>query len=168
MMEFKSRIISSLEKVFCDQPLAAEAIRSSSALQGEIYSFQTAYFCDCKIDFAIQIDSPLRNLITVREVEYVPLLLPAGISQPEHVLRTTSGLYPDPLSAVSNSARALPRQWHALWLTVRIPEDYSAGCYDIEIRFMHEGNNIPLELKLDVTEKFNLRILPVKLPAKNL
>jgi hypothetical protein len=143
-------------------------MRSATALQGEIYSFQAAFYCDCKIDLTVEVNSSLKSLITVRTVEYVPSLLPGGITLPEHVLRTTPGLYPDPLLPVENTVRAMPRQWHAVWLTVRIPEDFAGGSHDIEICFKHDGANVPAELKLNAAEKFRLKILPVKLPPQEL
>lgn len=167
-MEFKSKIISSLEKVFCDEWLCAEQLKSATAMRGEVYSFQAAYFCERKIDITVEVASPLQDSITIRKVTHVPSLLPAGVTSPGYVLRTTPGLYPDPLTPAGNTVRTLPRQWHALWLTLRVPEDSAAGDYNIEIRFKHEGENVPEELRLNTAETFTLNILPVKLPEQTL
>lgn len=167
-MDFKSRIISSLEKVFCDEPLCAAAINKATALRGEVYSFQVAYWCDCKIDASVELTSAIHELTAIRKVEYVPSRMPAGIAFPEHVLRTTPGLYPDPLLELGKTIRILPQQWQALWVTVRIPENYPAGIYSVEICFKHQGAQISENLKLNSTAAFELEVLPVKLPSQKL
>ncbi|MFA7230658.1 MAG: glycoside hydrolase domain-containing protein [Victivallaceae bacterium] len=167
-MNFRSKTISSLEKVFCDEALCAEEMDKATALCGEVYSFQVACWCDSKIDAEIEVVSELHELITIRKVEYVPSLLPAGISVPGQVLRTTPGLYPDPLCKIVSKVRILQQQWQALWVTVSIPENFPAGNYPVEIRFKHDGELVAEALKLNAAEVFELKILPLSLPPQKL
>ncbi len=166
-MLFKTKLISSLEKVFCDEELKSSEFKCASALRGEVFTFQIAYWCDTlRKNIKFELESELEKLISIRTVGYVPCDY-VGIVFDDNVLRKTAGLYPDPLYPAKDVINALPFQWRALWLTVRIPEECQAGKYDIAVRFLSDVPDNP-ELCLDCRETFSLEVLPVTLPKQKL
>ncbi|MCK4982486.1 MAG: DUF4091 domain-containing protein [Victivallaceae bacterium] len=127
-MEFKLKALSSLEKVFADEELKAPIFKKASVLRGEVFSFQLAYYCDLKIDFSIEINSSLTNKIEIRETALVPCEVPAEeLGDSPDLLRTTPGLYPDPLLPIDEKIISAPKQWRSVWVTVRIADDETAG-----------------------------------------
>jgi hypothetical protein len=167
-MEFKTRIVSSLEKVFNDEPLKAEMLRTATALRGEIFAFQVAYWCDLKIQVAVSVESDLGDAVSIREVALAPSEFPASDpSDPDSLLRNTPGLYPDPLMPIKAPVKLPPKQWRALWVTVRVPENAEPGKHQFKFNF----KNVPAAPELEpdeFTESFELEILPVTLPEQKL
>ncbi|WP_176013417.1 DUF4091 domain-containing protein [Victivallis sp. Marseille-Q1083] len=166
---FKFRLISSLEKVFCDEALQAEELCCGTALQGEIYSFQVAYWTDswCLKVLPV-VESPLAEAVTVREVKSVPSELPANDPEiPDAVLRRTPGLYPDLLDEIADGVKTLPEQWRTLWVSVAVPENCAGGKYPIRLKL------VPAEPMPDLPEvlgegNFTLEVVPVALPEQTL
>ena len=166
-MEFKLKAVSSLEKVFADEELNAADLKKISVLRGEVFSFQLAYYCDAKVDFSIEIDSPLSNGIEIRETALVPCEVPAEENgdKPD-LLRTTPGLYPDPLLPIDGKIITSPKQWRTVWVTTRIADDEIAGEKTISckakavIAHLDESAEAEVNVELDV--------LPVVLPKQKL
>ena len=48
-MLFKTKLVSSLEKVFCDEELKSQEFKCATALRGEVFAFQVAYWADSAI-----------------------------------------------------------------------------------------------------------------------
>jgi len=166
-MLFETKLVSSLEKVFCDEGLKAHEFKSASALRGEVFAFQIAFWGDTLIkNIEFELESEISDLISIRSVGNVPCDY-VGVGFDDNVLRKTAGLYPDPLYPAKGVFNALPFQWRALWVTVRIPEDCKAGKYDITVRFSRDIPDQP-DLCLDCRATFSLEILPVTLPKQKL
>ena len=166
-MELKLKSVSSLEKVFADEELNAPNLKKSSVLRGEVFSFQFAYYCDTKVDFSIKVDSPLSNEIEIRETALVPCEVPAEESgDSPDLLRTTPGLYPDPLLPIDGEIITTPKQWRTVWLTARIADDEPAGAKTISCKatalVAHNGE------KVDTEAIIELDVLPVALPKQKL
>jgi hypothetical protein len=164
----KTKLISSLEKVFCDEKLSAVEFNSGSALRGETYAFQFAYFTEAvNQSVKIEVKSELKDFIKVRYVGHVPCEHP-GSSFDDNVLRSRPGLFPDPLLPVDD-LKTVYNQWRSLWVSVDIPEDCQAGKFDIEIKFnIMPHVNIPDQEIISQSEIFTLEVLPVTLPAQKL
>jgi hypothetical protein len=161
--DLQTRLISSLEKVFADEELAAPAHRRATCLRGEVVSFQLAYrSATMRRDLRVAVDSPLIRHVQVRTVGLAPSQLP-GTQFDDNVLRTAPGLYPDPLFAVDEEGRlpAPPDQWRSLWITVRVPSRQKAGTYPIEVSLSSGGRRVS-------GATFQLQVLPVTLPAQRL
>ncbi len=161
---FETRCIHSLVKVFADEALREEPCQWGSALIGEYYSFQVAYRSELLMkNIRVSIESELVDDITVRSVGLAPSELPNYDDHDDFLLRTTPGLYPDPLYPLeSNLIRTLPRQWRSLWITVQLTEKSAPGVQKIRIDFTDEsGQRIGSEL-------FQLEVMPVALPEQKL
>ncbi|MDN3954858.1 DUF4091 domain-containing protein [Sporolactobacillus laevolacticus] len=151
--QFEVRLLSSLSKVFADEPLTDEPYNKATALQNEVFSFQLAYFSDTLIkDIQLNINSELKDVITLRSVGLVPSQLPYRDRYDEFTLRTTPGLYPDPLYPMDQKGiMALPGQWRSLWVTVSLNASIKPGVHSIEIELEHETKKLgAVTFQLDV------------------
>lgn len=162
---FKTRLISSLEKVFPDEELKAENISEATALNNEVYSFQVAYLSSGSLEKNIQVSikSELESVIKVRSVGLVPSEFPIYHDHDENILRNQAGLFPDPLYPLTDEGITLfPKQWRSLWVRVNLNDTIEAGTYPIEIVFKHPSGEVL------ATEHFELEVLPVSLPKQSL
>ena len=139
-MNFKTRQISSLSRVFLDGNCALDEICSASALKGERYSYQIAYQSEDSFTAEISVESPLSQYISIREVGSVPSELPVYKSDCGYYERTEPGLFPDVLYPVKNGSLLVKRDcFYSLWVTAELPENIDAGEYGITIKFFREG-----------------------------
>lgn len=162
---FETRCLSSLEKVFADEELTCKSINEGSALLNETYSFQVAYRNNGGLfkGITIDVESDIKDLISVRTVGLVPSELPCYNDHDDHILRSTPGLYPDPLFPLDDDGIVgFPSQWRSIWVTVALNEKIEQGIHDIKVIFKVEGKT---ELAQEV---FKLEVIPVKLPAQKL
>ncbi len=157
----ETRLLSSLSKVFADQELDDGIFGRASCLRGEVFSFQLAYRARTLLKgIEVEVDSSLEQYISVREVGLAPCEFP-GARFDDDVLRTTPGLYPDPLYALVRGLDAPPSQWRALWVQVRVPARRVSGRHEIALRLVHGGHVL-------ARETFVLDIVPQALPAQKL
>lgn len=163
-MEF--RWISSLEKVFSDEPLAAPAVREATALRGEIFSVQCATFYegDDKLSGNVSVNTDFPGAVKLYRVGYVPSMLPAYPWSDDDFLRKSPGVFPDPLIEVTGQVSLARKQWRSLWIEATVPEDCPAGRYTIELEFTSTVE----WLDIHETTSFTLEVLPVTLPKQRL
>lgn len=162
-MIFETRIVSSLSKIFPDEPLTETQHTSGTALMNERYSFQIAYRCSqLEKGIALQVESSLS--LSVRTVGLVPSELPAYHNHDEHVLRTVPGLYPDPLFPFDEAEglTAWPGQWRSIWITITPDENVEAGLHRIAITFKSSNGEMLSK------EVFELEIISASLPEQKL
>jgi hypothetical protein len=162
---FETRCLSSLTKVFADEPLTATPWRRATALSNERYSFQVAYWSDVlRKPLTVEVDSDLAPLIVTRSVGLVPSELPCHSDHDEDVLRTTPGLYPDPLYRIDPETGivAFPAQWRSVWLTVDLNESVAPGGHAVTVRFRDGSRNML------GAEVFTLEVIPALLPPQRL
>jgi hypothetical protein len=162
---FDTICLSSLSKVFPDEELKDESFTGASAFRNETYSFQVAYKCKYLIrDIQVKVSSNGLKGVSVRTVGLVPSELPCYNDPDDYILRSTPGLYPDPLFPIdiNEGIYAFPNQWRSLWITVDIEEDTSAGNYPIEVAFYNESGELLGQ------ETFNLEVIPAALPEQKL
>ena len=160
---FETRVLSSLTKVFADEELTAKPFRNASCLLGEVFSFQVAYRSAVRIaGVRVGVDSKLARFIEVRSVGLVPSELP-GHAFDDNVLRTTPGLYPDPLYPLTDGLMAFPGQWRSLWVTVRVPRRGGVqGEQRIELSCRAKNGELLSRASIA------LEVIPVALPAQKL
>ncbi|MDI6618180.1 MAG: DUF4091 domain-containing protein [Clostridiales bacterium] len=157
-----TKILSSLFKVFPDVEPQEEHIQAS-AIKGEYFSFQIAYRSKKLIKkVLLSIESDLKENISLYSVGLVPSGLPCYPDHDEFLLRTEPGLYPDPLYPVKEYVSAQPKQWQALWVTVKVPRDIIPGVHKIKIIFCDE------EGKYLNSRIFKLEIIDAVLPEQKL
>ena len=159
--DFEIRVLSSLCKVFADEELKEESFRRTSCLLGEVFSFQVAYRSTSLIKgIRVEVESELKRYIEVRSVGLVPAEL-TGVAFDDNVLRTTPGLYPDPLYPLEDGVIAFPGQWRSVWITLRLPRRGLAGKQRIGLRFVKDGTLLG-------RASFALEVIPVALPPQKL
>ncbi|MCQ6563225.1 DUF4091 domain-containing protein [Paenibacillus mendelii] len=163
---FETRIISSLIKVFADEDLQAPTFNRATALAGEQYSFQVAYRSTLSAKYMIRPEaiSEIAADLSIRSVGLAPSEFPIYGNHDDNLLRTTPGLYPDPLFPLpaSGDVAALPFQWRAVWVAVTLHKDAPAGIHPIRIRFTDGEGHLIGE------ETFELEVLPAALPDQQL
>lgn len=158
--------VSSLEKIFPDQPFIPEGnYQRSAMLAGERFSFQIAYCLEggnMLVNSLVSVSGSLADHVIVRQTGLVPSQLPNYPDGDEHVLRTTPGLYPDPLYPLPDKIKLIPGQWRSLWITVPGNCNLPAGSYELIVTFRNESGT---ELGQCL---FTLERLPVTLPEQTL
>ncbi|WP_242615160.1 DUF4091 domain-containing protein [Paenibacillus solani] len=161
----ETRIVSSLIKVFADDELEAPPQASGSCLRGETYSFQVAYRAQVHMrSLQVHVESELQAYISLRTVELAPAEFINYHDADEFVLRTTPGLYPDPLVPLNNERglTGYPHQWRSIWVSVDIPVDAEAGAFDISVKITDsQGKSLALET-------FKLEVIAAALPEQTL
>jgi hypothetical protein len=162
---FETRCLSSLTKVFADEQLGAKPWNAATALSNERHSFQVAYRSDVlKKPVYVTAESQLRPFIVMRRVGLVPSELPCNSDHDDYVLRTTPGLYPDPLFRIDPDVGvvAFPHQWRSVWITIDLDGSVRSGSYGVTIRFL-DATRETLGL-----EHFTLEVIPGVLPPQRL
>ena len=141
----KTRIVSSLEKLFVDQKIEEfEKLSELSVLKGERFSFQLAYTFDnsdgshlhASVHPKIELCGELFKYSTMRLVQSLPVVKPinnAGVD--DNYLRTSPGLYPDILVPPRYDGRFSVAMGilGSAWFEFILPEDLTAGKYNLEI-----------------------------------
>lgn len=160
--------VSSLEKVFPDRELISRQDRYS-VFANERFNFQVACFSEAfEGDCAIEINSELRDKITIRRVE----LNPSCFSQwkgenDDYILLSESDsvLYPDMLRKIRQGAETLrPCKWTSFWITVNDDETVLPdGFFPMEIA-VYVGK----ERRLFGKCTFELTVLPATLEEEDL
>ncbi|REE85348.1 uncharacterized protein DUF4091 [Paenibacillus taihuensis] len=167
-LKLETRCLHSLAKVFADEELQEAAYERGSALRGEYYSFQVAYRTTAfmkNLKVAVKSGLAESSTITVKSVGLAPSELPNYNDPDDYLLRTTPGLYPDPLyplEAVTGGVHALPNQWRSVWVTVQIAGDAAPGKYPVEIEFTEENGEAL------GSGMFELEVIGAELPEQQL
>ena len=162
----KSKIISSLEKVFLDESFDKyNALQRISALRGErlsvqlLYTYVTAEGDD--IYFTRDLATPnltgeLAAYVTLYNVESVPVIKPVspGLFD-ENYLRTTPGLYPDVLSPLKNDGKisimnGAIHTLHSLWIEINVPVDAPVGESELKVSVTDANGEIITESSVTI------------------
>lgn len=154
-----------MSKVFPDAELTDSPYERGTALSNEIYAFQVAYRGKRQMkDVAISVHSPIREALTVRAVGLAPSELPVYDDHDDNVVRTTPGLFPDPLLPPDEYGLTVyPGQWRALWITFD-PQGKAQqpGKYPIRIDFSRNTGEVL------ASASFELEVVPAALPDQKL
>ena len=141
----KTKIISSLEKVFIDESINAyPQLKRMSALRGERINFQIAYTYDTKGSpmpyvapkYKPQLSGELAKYANLRQVMYVPVNFTTHVlGFDDNYLRTAPGLFPDVLRPLyyGGTMTFAKDALNAVWVEIDIPKDMTAGKYDFTI-----------------------------------
>src|SRR5690625_278446 len=114
--KFQTRSLSSLAKVFADEEIKDPTFTKGTALLNETYAFQVAYKGnDSELKYIkVSAEGDLENSITVRSVGLIQSDFPMYDDHDEHILRSTPGLYPDPLYPLDeDELENIPNQWNS-------------------------------------------------------
>lgn len=161
-MDFITKQVSSLQRVFLDGKCDLKEYNTDSALKGERFSYQIAYKSDEKFFAEIIIDSPLSQYISVRSVGNVPSELPVYERDYEYSERSEAGLFPDVLFPIENNQILIkPNNYYAVWITIELPEELKADNCEINISFSRNGEIISINT-------FDLHVVNAVLPEQKL
>jgi hypothetical protein len=164
-LQVETRCLSSLSKVFADEELKDTPYRSATALNNETFSFQVAYRSNRrKKEVRVSVHSDLAEVLSTRVVGLVPSELPIFEGHDDNLLRSTPGLYPDPLLPYSemDGLSVAANQWRSVWITVELDNRIKAGIYAIEVTFHTDESGVLSK------ETFQLEILSASLPDQAL
>ena len=175
LKKIDTRVISSLEKVFCTPELAAPAITDVQGARNERVAFQLALRCqeNTLVSLTLEAPSPLAGCFSFREVRQVPCDVPASPDD-KFVLSARPGLFPDPLvplGSPDNYLKLSKGNWHAVWVSAMIPEGTPAGDYTLVIRIVQRDQKSPQHRKNDfepVAVPMVVTVLPFSLPKQRL
>ena len=167
MSNIKLKQISSLEKVFLtDCSEDKQEFNYITALKGERISYQIMYtsLTDRKIDVAVNVSSPIKEMVSLRLVGNVPSELPAypETSDDDYITKEP-GLFPDALyPLIDNKIEIIPHSYHSIWITADISADIEAGKYPIEISIVNTA------LDINESKTFYIEVIDVALPEQQL
>ncbi|MBQ9717274.1 MAG: hypothetical protein IJV76_04715, partial [Clostridia bacterium] len=152
MISLQMKLVSSLEKCFLDDAMETKNEKTRFVMFGnEKLSLQVMYRAQVQDEgianytCPFRLDGALAPYASVRLVANIPNQYPTyNVSPGGEFLRTEPGLYPDLIRPLPYHDRiSLPHnQTHALWVDVRLPEDFSAGTYDLSLTVLHRNEPI--------------------------
>ncbi|MBQ4592475.1 MAG: DUF4091 domain-containing protein [Clostridia bacterium] len=171
MISLQMKLVSSLEKCFLDDAMETKTEKTRFVMFGnEKLSLQVMYRAQVQDEGIANYTCPFRlggalaPYASVRLVANIPNQYPTyNVSPGGEFLRTEPGLYPDLIRPLPYHDRiSLPHnQTHALWVDVRLPEDFAAGTYDLSLTVLHRNEPIG-------TVTAEITVLAAKLPAQTL
>lgn len=170
MSDFAVLQLSSLEKVFWDYKAPKKEFKRISVLKNEKFSYQLAYKVTQTFlisPLTIEVDSPLKDLITVRLVGNVPVEMPVYRGADKHYDRLSPGLYPDVLYPIKDRKMTVGSvdNWHSLWVTVCLDGNVPAGKYPVTISLIFGSE---AETAVTVKKTLQVEIIDALLPEQEL
>lgn len=165
------KIISPLEKIFCDEPLHAEEKNTFSGFENECISFQLAVCGDAQTHttaLSLKAESKLKDCLRLRSVRSVPVRLATLSGADDNYLRKTPGLYPDLLRDLmpddpAGDLYGYDGQWQCFWIDVEPEGKAAPGKYPITLTVYDKTTGEDMgSVQATVT------ILPGKLPKLTL
>lgn len=165
-MYVKTKLLSSLDKVFLDEEPTQPAWTSMSMLKGETSSFQWVATVDegSVFEAVISVESPLKEYIRAYTVGHVPSQFPAYSHSDDNFLRRTPGLYPDVLFPCEDGVfNLMGGQWRGVWIEIDLPDDAPAGIFPIRlcVKSIYDPQYF-------AEEEFTLHVLEAVLPNQTL
>jgi hypothetical protein len=158
-------LCSSLEKIFPDEKPEVQVLSSSTMLMNEVFSFQAVYTWSGSLldDAEISVVSRLGDAVSVRKTGLVPAQMPCYKEKDGYELRTSPGLFPDPLLPFDeNRIVLLPDQWRSIWVTIKPEGRFAKGIYPVSLSFLSKKHG-----KLG-SAVFSIEILPHMLPEQTI
>lgn len=148
-------ILSSLEKVFCDERPSAKPLTKFSMLKNERASFQAAFCCESDAQLSVALSGALADSSKLYLVKDIPVGTACNKDADDFFLRKTSGMYPDVLEPVEGSISVGGGKWYSIWVEVS-PEGKYAGETELEIVFSENGKAVASgKISVDVID-YNL------------
>ncbi len=158
---FSFKIISSMEKCFCDDNLSEKKqLKEISCLKNEKISFQIAYTTSEPLEpqrCSIKAQGELSDYITINQVVNVPSTMPVLNNRYDSdYLRTKPGVFPDIIMPLhyNNHFSVVTDTLLSLWIDLELPEDVISGEYDI-IFNIYGGDDSPIgkaSIKIEVID----------------
>lgn len=162
-MKCDVKLLSSLEKVRFEIPQDVPEHTRGSMLKNEIYSFQLAVSgrddTANRFTCTLRVKSELESYITVKQVKYVPVLVPSiEIGDDDDYLSKTPGLFPDALWTVKNGQiEFFYQKANTCWISIE-PKGKVSGTYPITLELVDKEGQIFAE------KTFTIEIIDAELP----
>ena len=167
-ISIKTRLVSSLEKVFPDKE--PEALKTPlTLLQSDFTAFQLALWMSAQVNrCTIKVDSPIAELVSVRQVWNVPVYNISPGTDDGDYISDRPGLYPDLLqpARMNGSYIILNSSWNAFWVEVETKADTPAGTYPITLTI--EASNPWSGESFSDTITVNVTVIGAVLPKQTL
>lgn len=152
-------VVRSLEKIFPDRHDYPE-LAQLDAFRGERVHFQVVIVTRTPFQTVeLNIAGPLGNCASVREVVYIPCLIPAAAEDPD-ILQSKSGLFP---GALLKGNRLEPQCGcsHAFWVTLNIADQCRPGIFPAELNFLFTSSRTsPVRTKISLPVRIFDAVLP--------
>ena len=164
--QLEIKTLSMMAKVF-PEFINGDAEQSSIAAAGQEVSFQVAFRTffprHNRKDYRLTVDTPDGLTPQIYSVGLVPSELPAYPAHyDDYYITTSAGLFPDPLYPLDEPVVSVaPRQWRAVWISIRLPDGFAAGVYPVTVSLSDGDETV-------ATVTYTVRVLPVTLPAQKL
>lgn len=164
----QSMLCSSLAKVMPQEMPSPMPKTSATALRGERFSFQVAYYISQTVDvpsYSIKSELPVQ----ASQVELVPVTwMPDAID--DDIVSDKLGFYPDLLKPIPPSGKLLRAtgQWRSLWIAVDVPTDCHPGDYNFEITLDFDDITPAGVTHSTQTHVFTLTVIDALLPPQAL
>ncbi|MEG0770146.1 MAG: DUF4091 domain-containing protein [Ruthenibacterium sp.] len=148
MQQLEFRVVSALEKVFCETaPRVSPMVGKESILLGESYAFQIAFRAGTsekqqRIRLLPRAKRCAAGSITVRGVDFVPAALTRFAEHDHDFLQGAKpGLYPDVLSEIDakSPVLALNTLWRSVWVEFTPHAAAKGGTYRVTVDFFDEA-----------------------------
>ena len=143
----KTKIVSSLEKIFIDEKFDSYSeLKSISVLRGERLNFQIMTTYDTSDGtmpyiapkFKPTITGELGKYASLRQVMNVPVAFTTHVNGiDDNYVRTAPGLFPDVLRPLyyEGTVTFAKDALNSVWVEINVPRDMAAGKYDFTVDF---------------------------------
>jgi hypothetical protein len=159
------KILSSLEKVLPEKEPVLE-IKNGSMFLNEEYHLQLAYYCDSEDMGLFPLSIQVEGALSACTHYYKEHLNPSTVVwRPcdEDYVSTSPCLIPDALLDFDKMSYALPaKQWRAVWVSIKLPEDFQSGVYETSFSLCNSDGETLVKLP------FTLEVIGARLPKNPL
>ncbi|MBQ4111154.1 MAG: DUF4091 domain-containing protein [Clostridia bacterium] len=172
-MTIEIKQVSSLDKIrnFSE---AKTLMDKKTVLKGEVFSFQQTLFCKECCALTVKLESKLSDYISVYIVKNTAMDFPDFEPSPDNDFIDTDfitkepGLMPDLLKPISfqNNTIRLQNCVATLWIEVEIPENLTAGKYDITLNY--DGIIYSDNSEVSVSKTFTVEVINAVMPKQEL
>ncbi len=157
----KTKLLSSLNKIFKDTEPNFKAFKSYSALKGERFSFQVAFMAESKeeTEIEVSVSSPLTKYIKLYFVENIPAGRNGYDNSDALHYDLSRKEFPDLLKPIEGKIKVKKGCWYSIWVEL-LPQEEFAGNKKITVKFKTSV--------CEIKEAFDLNIIDQVLPEQQL
>ncbi len=144
--------LSSLYKVFSDEPPKAEPFTKLSCMKNEKVQLQVAFCSDTDCDIDIAVSSKIKDNINLYWVEEIYSKNPTAVLQDNYTLRKKAGYFPELLRPLETSFKAKAGLWNSVWLEIIPSPTLKVGEQNIAVTFTCGDAQEKAEFTLDIID----------------
>ena len=130
-MNLTVKQVSSLEKIRPSGIGNVKEIRRKTVMRGQFFAYQIAISSSNSTKITIEVDSKLKENITMYHDKNVVMDLAAVEGADDDYIEKNPGIMPDMLLPVNSTQIKLNNDATAVWINVKVPENIAAGEYTI-------------------------------------